>query len=152
PATGAGLWRSDGTAAGTTLVKSFGPGGVVSLGMDVNGTLFFTADDGTSGNELWKSDGTTAGTTLVTDIFPGTSRTYDRYGYYLGEFPNSSNPSYFTNVNGTLFFTADDGAYSRGLWKSDGTEAGTVLVEHIIDFAGNSLTNVNGTLFFWGDD
>ena len=38
---------------------------------DVNGTLFFRADDGTNGSELWKSDGTLAGTVLVKDIDPG---------------------------------------------------------------------------------
>ena len=35
---------------------------------NVNGTLFFLADDGTAGQELWKSDGTTA--TMVEDIDP----------------------------------------------------------------------------------
>ena len=38
---------------------------------NVNGTLFFAADDGTNGCELWKSDGTAAGTVLVKDIRPG---------------------------------------------------------------------------------
>ena len=64
----------------------------------MNGTLFFTADDGTTGRELWKSDGTAAGTVLVKDINPGSA---------------SSDPSYLTNVNGTLFFTADDGTGVR---------------------------------------
>ena len=60
----------------------------------------------------WKSDGTMDGTVLVKDISPGA----------LG-----SNPSQLTNVNGTLFFTANDGS-GRALWKSDGTAAGTLRV------------------------
>ena len=36
--------------------------------VDVNGTLFFRASDGTNGNELWKSNGTDAGTVMVKNI------------------------------------------------------------------------------------
>src|SRR5262249_52998179 len=63
---------------------------------------------------------------------------------------NSSSPSDLTNVNGTLFFTAYDGNGTK-LWKSDGTEAGTVVVSSVVWFLG-SLTNFNGTLFFSADD
>ena len=52
----------------------------------VNGTLYFTANDGVDGVELWKSDGTAAGTNLVKDLNPGSS---------------SSNPLSLTNVNDT---------------------------------------------------
>ena len=68
---GTELWKSDGTAAGTVLVKDINPGHrrLVAGGLvNVGGTLFFTANDGTHGYELWKSDGTAAGTVLVKDI------------------------------------------------------------------------------------
>ena len=148
------LCRSNGTPAGTALVKDIFSGYSSSWPSNltnVNGTLFFTANDGTSGVELWKSDGTAAGTVMVKDIFPGASS-----GYYGGSHPHSSNPRNLTNVNGTLFFTADDGANGVELWKSDGTAAGTVLVKDIVADGDSSspagLTNVNGTLFFAADD
>src|SRR5439155_5431040 len=73
-ANGRELWKSDGTAAGTVLVKDInpGPGDSSPDGLtNVNGTLFFAAFDPTTGRELWKSDGTAAGTVLVGDINPG---------------------------------------------------------------------------------
>lgn len=138
------LWKSDGTEAGTVLVKDVA---INTYGLNperltnVNGTLFFTANDGVNGRELWKSDGSAAGTVLVKDITPGTSD----YG-----------PTSLANLNGTLFFSADDGVNGRELWKSDGTAAGTVLVKDINNGSTGSnpdnLTSVNGLLFFSADD
>ncbi|NQT14083.1 MAG: hypothetical protein HQ582_15120, partial [Planctomycetes bacterium] len=127
---GSELWMSDGTGAGTVLVKDIVTGthtddyGTYPNSSnpqnltDVNGTLFFTADDGETGRELWKSNGTASGTVLVKDIVTGTHT--DDYGTY----PNASNPQNLTDVNGTLFFTADDGDTGRELWKSNGTASG----------------------------
>ena len=148
---GSELWRSDGTCAGTFLVReifTFSGGALGSYPSyltNVNGTLFFRAmyDDGMGGfsYELWKSDGTCAGTVLIKDILPG---------------PLSSNLRYLTNVNGTLYFNADNGTNGFELWKSDGSNGGTVLVKDINPGAGNSLpkylTNVNGTLYFQASD
>ena len=125
------------------LVKDINPGSgssdPISL-TNVNGTLFFAADDGIDGIELWKSDGTAAGTVLVKDIGPGG---------------RSSFPGNLRSVDGTLFFSAGDGTNGFELWKSDGTAAGTALVKDInpggSSFPG-ALTNVNGTLFFSAGD
>ncbi len=139
------LWKSDGTSAGTVLVKDIASGTINSnpqLLTNVNGTLYFRANNGASlGTELWKSDGTSAGTILVKDISPGVS---------------SSNPAVLTNVNGTLYFQAADVINGVELWKSDGTSAGTILVKDISSAASSSnpgaLTNVNGTLYFQATD
>jgi ELWxxDGT repeat protein len=143
---GVELWRSNGTAAGTTLVKDINigrtDGSYPANPANVNGTLFFVADDGVHGRELWRSDGTVAGTTLVKDLLPGGYTGW--YGVY---YPNSSNPRDLTNVNGRLFFTANDTGNVPRLWKSDGTAAGTAVVSPSVRSPGD-LTNVNGTLFF----
>ncbi len=138
--------RSDGTAAGTALVKDVNPGaeqGQPTLPTAVGDTLFFTADDGTHGRELWTSDGTEAGTVMVKDIDS------DDAGYYSG-------PTSMAEAGGTLFFTVDDGVHGRELWKSDGTEAGTVLVKDIRPGGYGSnpveLTEVGDALFFGAQD
>lgn len=108
-------------------------------------TTLFSANDGSSGSELWKTDGTNGGTEMVKDINPGAD---DSLPGHLSH--------YFTNVNGTLFFTADDGSSGFELWKTDGTTAGTMLVMDINAGSDNSyprnLVNVNGTLYFQADN
>src|SRR5207253_2247840 len=61
---------------------------------------------------------------------------------------DDSSPDGLTDVNGTLFFVASDPTNGRELWKSDGTERGTVL-DKDSDFSSPAgLTDANGTLFF----
>jgi ELWxxDGT repeat protein len=112
-ANGVELWKSDGTTAGTTLVKDIYPGAGSarpSQLTNMNGTLYFAADDGVSGLELWKSDGTAAGTTRVADPNAGPGNTS-----FLDLKP----------VNGTLYFTTGFAGEASGndyrLFKTDGT-------------------------------
>jgi ELWxxDGT repeat protein len=135
------LWKSDGTEAGTVLVKDIYPGSASGLPeqlTNVNGTLYFTAILSSTGKELFKSNGTSGGTVLVKDIFPKKG---------------SSNPRYLTTVGTQLYFSANDGINGYELWKSDGTSSGTVLVKDIktgskISSSPESLVNVNGIVFF----
>ncbi len=143
------LWTSDGTTDGTMLVADirptspygYNPSSFPAQLTAAGGVLFFTAYDGVTGRELWTSDGTPGGTMLVKDIWSTSP--------YSGN--PSSYPTYLTDVGGTLFFTAYDGAHARELWKSDGTPEGTILVKDIVTFGTSyprDLTNVDGTLFF----
>lgn len=135
-----GVWAAPVNAPSATLLKDINPGAESAFPdwfIEINGTLYFTADDGQNGDELWKSDGTSEGTELVKDINPG---------------PDSSSPSLLTEVNGTLFFVAGRAGEGAELWKSDGTPDGTVLVKDIISgevsSSPNNLINANGTLYF----
>lgn len=113
------LWRSDGTQAGTWLVKDILMGASDSWPNDFavfGDEICFSASDGSEGRELWCSDGTEAGTRQVHAIRPG---------------PQGSNPSKLTVAGGWLYFSADDGVHGQELWRSDGTQAGTHLVRDI---------------------
>jgi ELWxxDGT repeat protein len=152
------LWKSDGTEAGTVLVKDIrsgldGDGDPRNGNLDeliaVGNTLFFSANDGTNGDELWKSNGTAASTVMVKDIFGGVNSDDPPQ-------PLSGNPDNLIAVGATLFFSANDNDNGDELWKSDGTEAGTVLVKDIRGGIGGSdptkLTAVGDTLFFSASD
>jgi ELWxxDGT repeat protein/VCBS repeat-containing protein len=150
-ANGSELWMTDGTSSGTVLVKDIHEGSFTDdYGtypnssnplelVDVNGTLFFTADDGVNGRELWKSDGTSAGTLLVKDVYSGTYPYYYN-NYYYGQYPNASYPEKLTAVDGQLFFLAEDDTHGLELWKSDGTSSGTELVEDIAAGTASAFT------------
>jgi ELWxxDGT repeat protein len=149
---GSELWKSDGTEAGTVLVKNIRP---ASSGIDqgsgpeyltaIGNTLYFSAYKEDTERELWKSNGTEAGTVMVKNIYPDT----------VGSI-SPSTPKYLTVVGNTLYFSANDGTHGSELWKSDGTEAGTVMVEDI--WSGSSsgrpmhLSASASTLFFRADD
>jgi ELWxxDGT repeat protein len=149
------LWKSDGTTAGTVMVKDictgvdgdgYPNGSNISSFVNFNGTLYFSADDGTHGAELWKSDGTTAGTVMVKDVDPGIGE---------DESPYSSQPSYLINVDGTLFFTAtvrEGEQVDYELWKSDGTTAGTVMVSSDAVFLPAGLLNGGGIVYTVASD
>ena len=135
------LWKTDGTASGTVMVKDINasgssfPSSMYALG----NTLYFRADDGTNGNELWKSDGTASGTVMVKDIWSGSPSSW------------IYNP---TSIGNTLYFSATDGTGNE-LWKSDGTASGTVMVKDIRSNAGSwpaYLTVIGNTLYFTAND
>jgi ELWxxDGT repeat protein len=138
------LWKSDGTVAGTRLVKDLCPGSCPSGPLfltAVGSELFFTADDGAHGRELWKSDGTEAGTVLVKDVAPGFT---------------GSGPGQLTELNGLLFFAANDGVHGLEPWVSDGSDAGTVPLGDLQPGAGSGspwlLGKLGTSLLFSADD
>ncbi len=98
------LWKSDGTLAGTVMVKDIWPGALGSRPSSLvaaDGMLYFAASDGVSGDELWRSDGTADGTVQVADICPG---------------PCPSSPGELTVVGNLIFFDANGGTDGQQLW------------------------------------
>jgi ELWxxDGT repeat protein len=144
PNYGTELWVTDGTAAGTQLVKDIWPGtagGYPSHLMAMGTTLYFSASDGTTGGELWKTDGTGSGTVIVKDINAGAGH---------------SSPSLFTPFKGKLYFRARDNNSGTELWVSDGTGAGTTMVKDIRAGVSNSspgnFAATNNALYFAAND
>jgi ELWxxDGT repeat protein len=140
------LWKSDGTAVGTVVVKDLRPGPGNSdpkiIGA-VNGLVIFEAWDGGSARGLWRSDGTESGTFKIKDLT--TNWTKDK------------RDTYTEAIGSTLFFVATDSTNGPEIWESDGTATGTVLVKDIYPgpytyYSPYNLTNVNNVLYFTGYD
>ena len=90
------LWRSDGTAAGTKMVRNLAAGANSANPLEltaVGSRLFFTAAGGGHGRSLWVTDGTSAGTKLVKDINDG-----DLYLGSLLAFKNKLFKKFLINV------------------------------------------------------
>lgn len=158
------LWRTDGTFAGTTVVKNIRPDGNSMMGGSravFHGRLYFVANDGVHGTEPWLSDGTEGGTQMLLDL-EGTSAsstitlmaifddrllifgndalwTSDGTAAGTTRITTVGNVRNFSRIGSTLYFTARNAASGRELWKSDGTAAGTQMVADIAPGAASGL-------------
>lgn len=151
PAWGEELWTSDGSAAGTTIVRDIVPGAgsstpyfLIALG----GSLYFAASlqQPSIPNyqvALWRSDGSPSGTV---ELHRYTSRNDEK----------SEAPIYLTAVGSRMFFVAGDREAGSELWVSDGTPGGTVRVKDITTPGYGSdptaMATTYNQLFFKADD
>jgi ELWxxDGT repeat protein len=146
PTHGEELWRTDGTEAGTKLVKdvasgAVGPGSGQPADSNIrdmivwNGALYFSAEDSAHGRELWRSDGTRDGTKLLKDVEKGAG---------------SSTTADLVIYRGAIYFAAWDHVHGAGLWRTNGTTSGTVLVKSFGTASDSvrGLTLMNGKLYF----
>lgn len=109
------LWKTDGTTAGTTLLKTFGGGGIYTFRQLNNNVLLYADDNSNNTYELWSSDGSIAGTAMVKDIAAANW---------------TASTSIF--INNQWLFETDH----TELWKTDGTAAGTIMLKN---FGGSNI-------------
>ena len=129
-------------------ISSGGPGSSPGLyaGITMVGTtLYFDANDGSSGNELWAHETTNSSTWLVADIDSGGGSSTP--GQYAG----------ITVIGTRLYFDAYDGSSGVELWAHETTNSSTWLVADIksggssIPGAYTGLTVVGTRLYFDAD-
>jgi ELWxxDGT repeat protein len=121
------LWASDGTEAGTALVKDIYVGGMGSFAVPIaslSGRVFLTARSTGSSSEVWITDGTEAGTRELID-------SPDVRGFFV--------------VGTNMYFYSP-----TTLWRSDGTPEGTAVVRN--DLTIRTMTVAGGRIFFAGWD
>lgn len=113
---GSTLWRSDGTAAGTTPVTN----GLEYVGIPIvpcGGRLFFAGRQrGASSMGLWTSDGTSAGTRRVGSVVVSGVGT---------------RTDFLVCHDGIAYFTGNTVENGSEPWRSDGTETGTYLLRDL---------------------
>ena len=138
------LWRTDGSASGTTLIKNIplpfpptaeriDPTGIEAV-VPHQKLVFFMGNDSQHGNELWRTDGSESGTYMVKDLVPGNAKI---------------SIENITSARHHVYFTYTDGGRIH-LAKSRGSANNTV---HVVTLpAGISaiqdVTSVNDSLFF----
>jgi len=155
--TGYEVWVSNGTSAGTFMLKNIRSGSDGSSELDapprdfdfqedlvnirrlkdavkINNELYFVADGNNLGSQLWKTNGTSAGTLLVKHIAPGVD-----IDQTISELV--ANPL----ADKSFFFRAEDANGQVKLWQSDGTRGGTVITA---DVSANPIVDPKRLLFF----
>ena len=124
------LWKSDGTSAGTIVVRPIEAGGpnIPDSLINIGSTVYMSGLSNGLGFELWKSNGSEAGTVVVKDIY--------------GVVPSSS-PHSFVQLNGVVYFIAvEEGNLSKKLWMTNGstvTKVHDVAIQSELTVGGNYI-------------
>ncbi len=131
----AGLWMTDGTAAGTTEITA----GAASTGINptditvYGGVALFNGVNAAGDLGLWKTDGTSGGTQELTPIADAAATGLD--------------PTDMTVFNHEVLFNGANAAGDRGLWMTNGTSGGTQEITSIDGAAAAGLDPTDLTVF-----
>ncbi|HSP07291.1 MAG TPA: hypothetical protein VLR94_08945, partial [Acidobacteriota bacterium] len=150
------LWKSDGTEAGTVLVKTIGsswPIADITEFVLLNNVIYFGAY--TKAGTLWRSDGTPEGTyaaaapgdppeivawnnTLYLSVYTYPPGTQPHWALFRSDGTASGTVelkdiyiSFPVVWENRLFFAAMDTDRDTELWTTDGTSQGTVRIEDL---------------------
>ncbi|MCK8498206.1 HYR domain-containing protein [Myxococcus fulvus] len=118
------LWKSDGTTSGTVRVADLRPGESGASPEQLfawKGHLYFWATATEGVTTLWKTDGTEAGTVSLRAATLRRAATAD-----------GLDDANFVAWGEHLFFSGADAEGGRELWRTDGTEEGTVRVADLM--------------------
>ncbi len=135
------LWRTDGTAEGTRLVRDLRPGEYSSAPAELvpfKGHVLFRAQEDSRRHFLWRSDGTAAGTQPLAAFEEG--------------------PRYALALDAHVLFMARRASppHAWGLWRSDGTSQGTWLVKPMggiaVDYGLNAPARLGERIYFGNAD
>jgi ELWxxDGT repeat protein len=113
------IWWTDGTRAGTRLVRDLRPGTASALPhhlTPLKTAVYFFASLPGAGEGLWRTDGTAQGTALVHDLKIGGTPSW---------------PRDLTAAGNQLFFSVYNESTGAELWTSRGTAASTHLVADV---------------------
>lgn len=183
---GAGLWTTDATFSGFALVETFSAASSILSPLIPAGDVgFFSESPAYGTTNLWVTDGTAIGTRLLGDLGLAvvTSAASTSNGYHLlasspgapsiqvvtvdagataaqvgAQIPalNGSNAWGMTGLGESSFFAAGGPYTGTDLWRSDGTQAGTVSIgrlQPVGDYAAVvELNRVGNALYFPGYD
>ncbi len=129
----AGLWETNGTAAGTTEIgglENAGVSGASSTGLQPSqmvafgGEVLFQGFDSAGHFGLWETNGTAAGTTEIGGLGDaGVS----------GASSTGLDPFNMAVFGGEVLFQGRDSDNNFGLWETNGTAAGTTEIGGIND-------------------
>ncbi|MEZ5966145.1 MAG: hypothetical protein R3F56_20075 [Planctomycetota bacterium] len=153
--------------------------GAVTPGV-LGNRLIFAGSDGISGYEPWVSDGTAAGTQRLADLVPGVDSSFPgrfvRFGSrvafaardkaYVTDGtpagtqllldPNTGVSGYVREIvatgDGRLFFYASNDVVGPELWVSDGTAAGTYVLDILpgpLGLAPQGLSPARSRVYFY---